>query len=119
MSAIERLLKTTHLSRKFATPDTQRKTAGWNVWLCAESVFSHYYDREVSFLVKAGSAVIKLSTGESVDVQAGDFVTIQPGVAGQWSISAPLENRYCYHDTFDIADCRASMPVPEVHYHGQ
>ncbi|BBP74720.1 hypothetical protein PHLH7_08240 [Pseudomonas sp. Ost2] len=119
MSAINRDLKLSYLSRQLASPDTQRKTANWDVWCCADSIYNHHYDREVSFLVQAGAAVIQLSTGESVDVAPGDFVTIQPGVSGQWHISAPLENRFCYHDGFDIANRRQPTSLPEGQSHGE
>ena len=113
MPVNERVLKTTNLYRQAATPDIHRKTAGWNRWSCADSVYRHHYDREVSFIVQAGAAIIELNTGERLEVIAGDFVTIQPGVTGEWQISQPLENRFCYHDSFDTAASRPSLALAQ------
>lgn len=109
----ERAFKTTNFFRRAATPDTHRKTIGWNHWSCVDSIYRHHYDREVSFLVQAGAAIIELNTGERLEVIAGDLVTIQPGVTGEWQVSQPLENRYCYHDSFDTAASRPPLALQQ------
>ncbi|MCS3470113.1 putative cupin superfamily protein [Pseudomonas sp. JUb42] len=119
MPADRRALKTTLLSRHLATSDTRRKTVAWAVWQCADAIYSHEYDKEVSFLVLAGCALIELSSGDRVDVLPGDFVTIRPGISCRWHISEPMENRYCYHDSFEIAERRALLSSPQDQSHDQ
>ena len=99
----ERLLDNQLFKRRKATEDTKRKITGWEIWECADPSFSYDYDRTVTMYVHEGAAVLTFSNGGSVDLQAGDTLTVQAGASADWVISKPMRNSYCYHDTFKSA----------------
>ncbi len=105
----ERRLDSTHFKRRKATEDTKRKIDGWEIWECAVPEFSHDYDRTVTMLVHEGAAVLTFSDGETVDLQAGDTLTVQEGASVVWAILAPIRNSYLYHDTFMSAAKRSDQ----------
>ncbi len=105
----ERLLDAAQFKRRKATEDTKRKIAGWEVWDCADPTFSHDYDRTVTMYVHDGAAVLTFADGTTVDVQPGDTLTVQKGASATWTISAPIRNSYCYHDSFVSASNRAAQ----------
>lgn len=109
MRLSERLLDAEQYQRRKATADTVRKIVGWEIWECSDASFSHDYDRTVSLYVHAGAAVLTFASGEQVDLQAGDFLTIEAGASATWAISAALRNSYRYHDTFESAVQRKSQ----------
>lgn len=102
----ERILNSHQFKRRKATEDTKRKLAGWEIWGCAEPEFSYEYDRTVSLYVHQGVAELTFGDGETVDLQPGDFLTIQMGAKARWTITEPIRNSYMYHDTFDSASHR-------------
>lgn len=99
----ERIVDSALFSRRKATADTKRKIAGWKLWECDDRLFSHDYDRTVSFFVHEGQATLTFATGEILDVQPDDVVTIHNGASATWAITKPIRNSYCYHDTFESA----------------
>ena len=105
----ERLLDAEQYQRRKATADTVRKIVDWEIWECADASFSHDYDRTVSLYVQQGAAVLTFATGDQLDLQAGDFLTIEAGAHADWAITEPLRNSYCYHDTFESAVQRTSQ----------
>ena len=105
----ERIIDSKFFARRKATADTKRKIAHWEIWKCADPSFSYDYDRTVSLYVHEGTAVLTFSDGEVVDLQAGDFLTIQQGASAEWAITAPIRNSYQYHDTFESAAKRADQ----------
>lgn len=105
----ERRIDSTFFKRRKATDDTKRKIAGWEIWECADPTFSHDYDRTVTMFVHEGVAVLTFSDGETVDLQAGDTLTVQSGASASWVISQPIRNSYQYHDTFASAANRAAQ----------
>ncbi len=105
----ERIIDSKVFTRRKATADTKRKIARWEIWACADPSFSFDYDRTVSLYVHEGVAVLTFSDGEVVDLQAGDFLTIQQGASAEWVISTPIRNSYQYHDTFGSAAKRADQ----------
>ncbi|PRZ44608.1 cupin domain-containing protein [Tritonibacter scottomollicae] len=111
----DRLLDGTNFQRRKATADTKRKVKGWDEWECTDATFQHDYDRKVTMFVQEGSATLTFGDGEMVDIEAGDTLTIQPGVSASWNIAPPIRNLYCYHDTFTSAENR----VAQVNWHGK
>ena len=105
----ERILDSIQFKRRKATEDTKRKIANWEIWVCEGPEFEHEYDRTVSFYVHQGAAVLTFDNGETVDLQAGDFLTIEQGASATWDIKEPIRNSYMYHDTFQSASQRASQ----------
>ena len=99
----ERIVDTAHFSRRRATADTKRKIASWEIWECGDPTFSHDYERTVSFFVHEGEASLTFASGETLDVQPGDFITIQEGASATWSIAKAIRNSYRYHDSFESA----------------
>ena len=102
----DRLLDSASFKRRKATADTKRKITAWEIWECDDPTFSHDYVRTVSLLVHSSAAIVRFDTGETVDLMAGDFLTIEAGARAQWTISEPLRNSYQYHDTFMSASNR-------------
>lgn len=102
----DRRLDSASFKRRKASADTLRKIRDWDIWECDQSTYSHDYDRAVSLVVHSGAATVRFDTGETVDLVAGDFLSIEPGVQGSWEISEPLRNIYQYHDTFQSASKR-------------
>ena len=105
----ERIMDSRFFKRRKATEDTKRKIANWDIWTCADPEFKHDYDRTVSLYVHQGAAELTFSDGELVDLQAGDFLTIERGASASWKIMEPIRNSYLYHDTFESASRRASQ----------
>lgn len=105
----ERMVDSAQFKRRKATADTKRKIAGWEIWECQDPEFQYHYDRTVSLYVHQGTAVLTFGNGETVDLQAGDFLTIESGASATWAISAPIRNSYRYHDTFISASNRAAQ----------
>ena len=105
----ERILDSVQFRRRKATADTERKIAGWETWICEGPEFQHDYVRTVSFYVHHGAAVLTFDDGETVDLQAGDFLTIEQGASAKWAISEPIQNSYMYHDTFMSAANRTTQ----------
>ncbi len=99
----ERRLDAQQFQRRKATADTLRKMAGWDTWQCDEPAFEYHYDRRVSLYVHHGLATLTFDNGETVDLEAGDFLTIEPGASANWAISQPIKTCYLYHDTFSSA----------------
>lgn len=98
MTPNERLLDSRFFKRRKATEDTKRKIGAWDIWECADPAFSFEYDRTVTMFVHEGAAVLTFSDGETVDLQAGDTLTVQSGASADWVISQPIRNSYQYHD---------------------
>ena len=109
MRLTERFIDAALFQRRKATADTLRKIASWQIWQCADTSFSHDYERTVSLYVHEGAAVLTFSTGDTVDLQAGDFLTIEAGSHADWRIAEPLKNSFCYHDTFESAEQRSAQ----------
>ena len=105
----ERIQDSAWFKRRKATEDTKRKIAGWESWSCEGPEFQHCYDRRVSLYVHQGAAVLTFDDGETVDLQPGDFLTIEEGARASWAISEPIRNSYRYHDTFESASRRGSQ----------
>jgi uncharacterized cupin superfamily protein len=105
----ERIVDSRYFKRRKATADTQRKIANWAIWNCADPEFEYDYERRVSLYVHQGAAELTFSDGEVLDLQPGDFLTIEPGARATWKITAPIRNSYAYHDTFESASRRASQ----------
>lgn len=105
----ERIVNAAQFKRRKATEDTKRKISGWEIWECADPEFSYEYDSTISLFVHEGSAELEFSDGSGVDLQAGDFLTIQQGASAVWTITAPIRNSYMYHDTFESASQRDSQ----------
>ena len=105
----ERILGSVQFKRRKATEDTKRKIAGWEIWECEDPEFQHNYERTVSLYVHRGTAVLTFDDGETVDLQPGDFLTIEKGAGATWAISEPIRNSYRYHDTFLSASNRAAQ----------
>lgn len=95
--------------RRTGSADTRRKIAGWEIWDCADPTFAHVYDRRTSLFVHEGRATLTFTNGETVDLQPGDFLTIEDGAEARWEISEALRNSYIYHDTFRSAENRAAQ----------
>ncbi|MGI9524772.1 MAG: cupin domain-containing protein [Hyphomicrobiaceae bacterium] len=95
--------------RRKATEDTKRKLAHWEVWVCKEREFSHFYDRTVSLYVHEGAARLTFEDGKKVDIEPGDCLSLEQGARAQWSVSPPIRNSYMYHDTFDSAAMRSAQ----------
>ena len=105
----ERILDSARFQRRKSTEDTKRKIAGWESWSCEGPYFQHDYDRTVSLYVHQGAAVLTLDDGETIDLQSGDFLTIEESVRARWAISEPIRTSYRYHDTFMSASNRAEQ----------
>lgn len=75
----------------------------------AQKKCRHSYDRTVSFFVHEGAAIITFDSGETVDLKAGDFLTIMSGAAATWSITKPIRNSFSYHDSFTSAENRSEQ----------
>ena len=115
MRETDRMLDGTWFRRRKATADTRRKVRCWETWECGDAAFAHDYDRRVTLFVEAGSAVVSFADGESVEIQAGDTLTILEGASTTWAIAPPIRNRYCYHDAFSLFEGRAA----QVHWRGK
>ena len=105
----ERILDSARFKRRKATEDTKRKIVGWEGWSCEGPEFQHDYDRTVSLYVHQGGAVLTFDNGETVDLQSGDFLTIEEGARACWAISEPIRTSYRYHDTFMSASNRSEQ----------
>ena len=105
----ERIVDSRFFKRRKATEDTKRKIANWDIWDCADPEFKYDYERRVSLYVHQGKAELTFSDGEVVDLQPGDFLTIEQGASAIWKITEPIRNSYVYHDTFESASRRASQ----------
>ncbi|UTW08070.1 cupin domain-containing protein [Pseudomonas benzenivorans] len=105
----ERIVDSRFFKRRKATEDTKRKIANWAIWGCADPEFQYAYERRVSLYVHQGRAELTFSDGEVVDLQPGDFLTIEQGASAIWKITEPIRNSYCYHDAFEYASRRASQ----------
>lgn len=105
----ERILDSVQFRRRKATDDTRRKIAGWEIWECDDPEFRHDYERTVTLFVHRGAAVLTFADGETVDLQAGDVLTIEQGASAVWAISEPIRNSYEYHDSFNSASNRAAQ----------
>ena len=105
----ERLLDSDLFKRRKATADTRRKITAWEIWECADPVFSYDYDRTVTMYVHEGAAVLTFSNGKTVDLRSGDTLMIQAGAVAEWVISEPIRNSYMYHDTFMSAANREAQ----------
>ena len=108
-SLTDRRLDSVSFKRRKATADTLRKIRDWDIRECEQPTYNHNYDRAVSLVVHSGAAIVRFDTGETVDLVAGDFLSIEPGVQGTWEISKPLRNSYQYHDTFQSASKRENQ----------
>ncbi|HKT98279.1 MAG TPA: cupin domain-containing protein [Paraburkholderia sp.] len=98
MSAIHSSSITTiRITKICATADIERKTASWATWLCEIGRFEHRYVPGASFYVVRGQASLTFSDGTKLDIEGGDFVSIDEGAEAVWDIRAPIETRYCYH----------------------
>lgn len=104
----DRMINAECFKRRKATEDTKRKITDWQIWECNDPEFSHDYDRTVSLYVQKGAADLTFADGSKVDLQAGDFLTIQKGASAVWVIDGGIRNCYCYHDTFESAAQRHS-----------
>lgn len=102
----ERIMDSTRFKRRKATDDTKRKIASWEIWECTKPTYSHDYDRAVSLYVHHGVAIVTFDNGEAVDLQPGDFLTIEQDAKATWAITEPIRNSYQYHDTFLSASNR-------------
>ncbi len=105
----DRIVNAVQFKRRKATEDTKRKISDWEIWECADPEFKHDYDRTVSLFVHEGAAELKFADGSEVDLQAGDFLTIEQGASVVWTFSAPIRNSYMYHDAFESASQRDSQ----------
>jgi uncharacterized cupin superfamily protein len=105
----ERRIDAKFFKRRKATEDTKRKITAWDIWECADPTFSHDYDRTVTMFVHQGAAELTFSNGDTVDLQAGDTLTVQAGASASWAISHPIRNSYQYHDTFNSAANREAQ----------
>ncbi len=105
----ERMLDHANFQRRKATVDTVRKLSGWEIWECSAPTYSHDYVHTVSLYVHAGKAVLEFCDGSQVDLQAGDFLTIEAGSRATWTISTPMKNSFKYHDTFESAAQRQTQ----------
>ena len=81
----ERIANAAYFKRRKATEDTKRKLSEWPIWECADPEFSHDYDQTVSLFVHEGGADLKFSDGSEVNLQAGDFLTIEQGASAVWA----------------------------------
>lgn len=109
MTLSERIVDEEQFQRRKATADTVRKIVDWGIWECSDASFSHDYDRSVSLYVHTGKAILTFASGEQVDLQAGDFLSIETGASATWAISAALRNSYRYNDTFESAAQRKAQ----------
>lgn len=105
----ERLLDSAQFNRRKATADTLRKIVGWDIWFSEGPEYQYDYEITTSMYVNEGAAVLTFDNGESVDLQAGDFLTIFKGASATWAISEPIRNSYQYHNTFNSAEKRVEQ----------
>ena len=108
----ERVLNSNQFQRHKASEDTKRKIVGWHTWECKSAEFKYDCDRTISLFIYQGTALLTFAHGEKVDLQAGDFLTIESGTHSLWVISEPLLNSYMYHDTF----ISASRRTEQIHW---
>ena len=92
-----RYLKTDTCLRRAAGVDFPDAAAQWEVWHCEGPTFEHSYDRAVTLYVDQGVASIAFSTGQVVDLQRGDLLTIEVGAKAVWTIRQSIRNLYRYH----------------------
>ncbi|MEM7562933.1 MAG: cupin domain-containing protein [Pseudomonadota bacterium] len=105
----QRILNSSQFKRRQATADTKRKIGDWDIWECEGPEYQYDYDCTVSLYVHEGSAVLTFDNGETVDLIADDFLTIEKGSSATWAISTPIRNSYRYHNTFHSASNRANQ----------
>lgn len=81
---------------QMAPADFKRQAHDWDVWECADPTFAHHYEQGVTLFVDQGAATISFSTGDVVELQAGDLLTINVGAKGVWAITQTIRNLYRY-----------------------
>lgn len=91
-----RLLETPVFARRSAPPDFKQQASDWDVWECGDPTFAHTYDQGVTLFVDQGAATITFSSGDIVDLQQGDLLTIEMEAKGVWAITQPIRNLYRY-----------------------
>ena len=91
-----RLLKTPVFHRRTAPADFKQQAADWDVWDCTGPTYAHDYDQGVTLFVDRGAARVDFSTGDSVQLQVGDLLTIEVGAKGVWTILQTVRNLYRY-----------------------
>ena len=102
----ERIMDSGQFTRRKATADTLRKIAGWEIWACEGPTYQYDYDVTTTMFVHEGVAVLTFDNGETVDLEAGDVLTIEQGASATWAISSQIRNSYQYHNTFESASQR-------------
>ncbi len=94
------------VSRRKASSDTCRKLVDWAVWNCQVEEYTNEYDRTVSYYVKEGKAILSFNSGEILDVESGDLVTIEEETVVCWNVIEPISAHYCYHNSYESAGSR-------------
>lgn len=87
-----------HYVSRSATEADLRQIENWEHWHCADAEYRHDYDRPVTLYVHSGAATVAFLDCGSVELQAGDLLTIRKDAKAVWRISQPIHNSYKYHD---------------------
>lgn len=74
-----------------------RGIRSWPIWKKEVSKFDWSYDGVEECLILAGRAKIS-SSGETVEIKAGDFVTFPKGMDCVWEITEPIRKHYNFPD---------------------
>ena len=75
----------------------KRGIRNWPTWSSGVSRFDWYYDSIEECLLLDGRVIVE-SGDESVEIQAGDFVTFPKGLSCVWDVKEPVKKHYNFRD---------------------
>ncbi len=81
--------------KKHRIPSTPVNADGWNVWECLPSKFNWHYDEEEWAYLYQGHVKVKTS-GETVEIRAGDFVIFPAGLSCSWEVLEKVVKVYLF-----------------------
>ena len=66
----------------------------WPIWTKEVSEFNWYYDTKETCLILQGQVFVTPTGGESVEINAGDFVEFPQGIECVWKITKDIRKHY-------------------------
>lgn len=72
----------------------ERNVKSWPIWTKEISHFDWYYDETEECYILEGKVIVETEDGEKVEINPGDFVTFEKGLACKWTIIEPVRKHY-------------------------
>lgn len=69
----------------------------WPTWGCKISKFPWTYETTEQSYITKGKVIVTSNDGESVTIEAGDFVVFPEGLSCTWNVIEPIEKHYNFN----------------------